>query len=899
MTSLGAKIKNVLSGDTVVLVPAKSSQVPVPERVLTLQYVRGDTYTAKEYLRQLAIGKEIKFRVLFKLPTSGKEFGDISSPVFSSLTAHLLEKGMVKLKDHVRGETEAEEQHLETLKEAQERGRLAGAGVWSADFSDPTVIALGPEISAQSQTQPLTTVVEKVVSGDRVFARLLVDAATHVLLPLILAGVKSPRTDDEDSTTRIVAFQAKQYVEDRLLTSKQNVAVRIIGENQAGLPLAIIEHPSGNSIHEKLLENGLAEIVDWQSSLVGAATMSTWRKAEQTAKSLARGLWASKSRPEAPRTAVGAGSAASKLQVGASLDVVVSKIINADTFNVRLPNGTETTVQLASIRAPRPNDTTVTKNSLHQQALVQMAREFTRTSTIGRTAKLYVDAWRPANPDLGLEARFLVSLNVNGDLSEKLVTRGLASVIKHNKQTASERSLNWDKLVEIEEEQKKEGKHGIFYKGDIAKILTLGSRVVNASELAAKAKTFFNTFSKKGRISGGYYVEYVVSANRVRLYNPKEGIKLLLILGGLSNDRALESGSKGLDYLNRKYLQRAVEFEVYDTDKVGGFIGNLYSSDKALKPVQVELLELGLASIHEIAILYNKHGAEFEKAEAEAQKNKLGIWQNYDAAAAKSQEEELAKSFAELQTKQLTPEFIDIEVVDIDPTGVILFHRKDTATSAKFTRFKVEFNDFNAQNVSASQASVDLPTSLARAPKKGEYVSAKFDENGKFYRARVVSHDRAANVFEVKHVDFGNIDKVQFSALRTLPKQFGVDTIKPFAETCALQNIKLPPTKPNDYLTEAIYVLEELLFDKRLVLSVLKLSKIADYGAIIYDSDKSVKDTSYTINRELISQGFGIVDEKAPVYNREYVDDLLKKQKEAKALRVGCWELGDITEEDD
>ena len=213
-------------------------------------------------------------------------------------------------------------------------------------------------------------------------------------------------------------------------------------------------------------------------------------------------------------------------------------------------------MQLASLRGPRPNDTTVTKNPQQQQALVLMAREFTRTHTIGKNASMYIDGFREANSELNLDSRFLVSLSISGkDLSEILVSSGFATVIKHNKQTSHDRSLNWDKLVELEEKQKRDGKRGVFYSGDISKILTIGTRVVNASESFTKAKTFFSGFSKKGRISG-YHVEFVSAANRVRLYNPKEGTKLTLILGGLSNDRNSDSGSEGLDYMNRKVLAK-------------------------------------------------------------------------------------------------------------------------------------------------------------------------------------------------------------------------------------------------------------------------------------------------------------------------------------------------------
>lgn len=895
---LSAKVKNVLSGDTVVLTPPRSAQVPAPERIFTLQYVRGDSYEAKEFLRQLAIGKEIKFKVLFKIPALGKEFGDIRSPIFDSLIEYLLEKGMVKLKDNVRADSDDEELFVENLRRLEAAAQKQGVGIWAPAFAEPEVVALSELIIQHSQTKPLVTVVEKVISGDRIVGRLIVDATHHVLLPLLLAGIKAPRTDESDPALVKVANDAKKYVEDHLLMSKGTVGVTIIGENQAGLPLAVISHPSGNNIHEKLLENGFAEVVDWQSSLVGSATMSKLRKAEQTAKSLAKGLYASVT--PAPVAVPRAAASKTTLRPGATIDnVTVSKIINVDSYNVRLPSGEEITVQLASLRGPKPNDATVTTNTQLQQTLVQQAREFARRQAIGKRATMYIDGFREANKDLNLDSRFLVSLKISGnDLSETIVSNGFATVIKHNKQTSHERSMNWDRLVELEEEQKKSGKLGVFCKGDLAKTLTVSPRVVNASENLSKAKTFFSGFQKKGRISGAH-VEFVSAANRVKLYNPREGVKLTLILGGLSNDRNAESGNAGLDFMNKKYLQRNVEFEVYDTDKIGGFIGNLYANAQALVPVQEELLSQGLVAVHELAVSSNPHERAFEKAEAEAKAAGKGIWKGFDQEKVDRDLQNNQEQLAKLSVEAAKPKYFDIEIVDVGKNQILLFHHIDANTSATFARFKKEFNDFHAQNASASSASMDLPIALTKPPKKNDMVSAKFSENGKFYRAKVVNFDRASNKFDVKHVDFGNVDLVPLSLLRVLPKKFALETLKPFAHTCKLQSIELPPNQPKEYLTEALYLLEDLTYDKKLVLSgVPSLSEGVEYDAILYDSEQSLKDPTYTINKQLVSEGFGMVDANKSGHLQEYMTEIQAAEKKAKARRLGCWEFGDIRGEE-
>ncbi|OBA22999.1 hypothetical protein METBIDRAFT_35532 [Metschnikowia bicuspidata var. bicuspidata NRRL YB-4993] len=899
---LSAKIKNVLSGDTVVLVPVKSTQVPVPERILTLQYVRADSFQAKEYLRQLACGKTVRFSVLFKIPATGKEFGDVHAPVFESLIDHMVERGWAKLKDNVRADSDADEAHVARLRVLQENAQKKQSGVWAPGFCEPAVVPLTPAIIARSTKNPLSAIVERVVSGDRILARVLVNKDQHVQQPLLVAGYRSPRTDDADPQQAKLGQQAKAFLEEALVASRATIRVSFVGENQTGVPLVVIHHPAGASVHEKILENGLGEVVDWQLSLLGATTMAGLRKLEQTARALGRGIYAAAAgvKPAVSGTKIGAASA-KNLGPGSTVDnVTIAKVINADTLAVRLPAGDELTVQLASLRAPRPNDTTVTKNAQQQQALVQMAREFVRTHAIGKTAVMRVDGLREANKDLGLDARLLVSLLISGkDLSETLVSSGYATVVKHNKQTAHERSLNWDRLVELEEKQKSEGKRGVFYTGDLAKILTIDTRVVNASENLAKARTFFNGFNKKGRVSG-FYVEYVSSATRVKLYNPREGTKLTLLLGGLANDRSADAGSAALAYMNRKYLQRNVEFEVYDTDKVGGFVGNLYSSAKALKPAQVELLSAGLASVHGLAVSSNPFETELVAAENSAKAAHKGIWENYDEAQVQKDAELARSKMALLGLEAATPKFFDIEIVDVGRTQVLSFHFIDAKTSAEFAQFKKSFNDFHAQNVSASTTSVDLPSSLSKGPKKNDIVSAKFSENGKYYRARVINYDRGSNKYDVKHVDFGNVDQVPLSSLRGLPKKFALDVIKPFAHTCKLQNIDLPPNKPKDYLTDALYVLEDLTFDKKLVLSGLPSStEGVEYDAVLYDSEQSLTNPDYTINKQLVLEGYGMVEVKCAPHLKAYVDELVVAERKAKSDRVGCWELGDIRAEED
>ncbi|KAI3402527.2 hypothetical protein KGF56_004619 [Candida oxycetoniae] len=893
MSVFVAKIKNVSSGDTVVAIPTKSAQIPPPERIITLSYVKPiDEFESKEYLRQLLLGKVIKFKVFNK--AANREFGDIQAPIFNSLIEYLLTNGYVKVKENL-----PDDEEVEKLRHIEQTAKAKNVGLWAAKKSKTTqIVPLTEEIILASQRKPMKLIVDKVISGDRIVGNIYVNKNSVVAqTPLLLAGVKSPRTDATEQPQNLtkVAKEAKYFVEQNLLT-RDELEVTIIGENQSGLPIALIK-----DISERVLESGYGEIVDWQSSLIGSSTMSKLRKAEQTARALGKGIFAN-----AKSTSIKVNTSSS-LAPGKKVNVTVAKIISADTLTVRLPGGSgdvEATVQLASVRGPKPNDTTVVTDSAKQQALVATAKEFVRAQTIGKQGTLYVDGYREENKDLNLPARFLVSLKLgNTDISELLVSSGFATVIKHNKATQNERSMNWDKLIELEEEAKK-SKRGMY--GDLKKVLTVGTRIIDASENLTKAKTFLNGFKQKGRITG-YYVEFVPNATRVKLFNPKDGMKLTLILSGLSNEKS-DASTEGTDFLNRKYLQRPVEFEIFGTDKLGSFIGNLFANANALVPVQVQLLQQGLVKIHDFAINSNPQASAMIQAEDQAKEEKKGLWKNYDAAEAESQLAASSNTATNTNTTATTtttttttntstvkPKFFDIEVVGIELPGVISFHMADSKTKQIFTSFKQQFQQFHSQQPSASKLSQDLPVNYDKAPKKNELVSAKFSEDGKYYRAKFLGLDKATNKYQVIHLDYGNKDKVPLSSLRYLPSKFNLAAYPQFAHTATLQNLKLPP----GYLEDAICALEDLTYDKKLVISALP-GQDAEYNGVLYDAEISLKDASYTINKELVREGLAVVDDKNVAPNvKDYVEELLRVQKQVKANHVGCWEFGDVAFEDE
>lgn len=841
---LSAKVKAVLSGDTVVLIPPRYNKpTPPAERVLTLSSIRAPSgnepgaFEAREFLRTLLLGKEVQFTTVHK-SASGHEFGDLHAPVFALLAHEVVSKGWAKVKDNVEDES---------LAEAEAAAATAHRGLHDPQLARINVEELfDTDVVARSQRSPIATIVERVISGDRVVVRMLVGKTRHVVCPVLIAGIRAPRTDSEDPNGPV----AKYFVELRLLL--RDVKVAIAGVLQQGVFLARIQHPAGN-IAEKVVEAGLAEVSDWQLSIVGVDGMAVLRKAEAAARSAGLGVW--KSTSATPRAT---GSA---LAPGKTLTLTVHKVVLGDTLVVRDDADKEHTVQLALVKAPRPLDPATS-------AWVARLREFVRKLAIGRLVLVYVDAIRSPNEKLGLEERPLVSITVGtASLLESLLAAGLALVVHHLRATADERAALWDRLVEVE------GEAVAAKKGIHSGKPPAPERPVDASENAAKAKTFFNQFSK-GKSAG--VVEYVSGASRYKL-STAAGPKLTLVLGGLTGQGAAEGA---VAFANRKVLQRDVQFDVYDTDKTGAFVGNLYLQGQR-EPFQVNLLSQGLVKLHGGAVRDNAYAAVLQATEEKAKEAHKGVWADYTPEAAV--ETTLAKVLLEKQ-------FYDVIVTEVSyaEKGAVYFQIDDAKVRGPFKQLNAELQEFNQKPaVLGSVQSAELgtsPVALSTPPKKNEYVCVKY-ENGKWYRGRVVLADRKTNQYEVQHIDYGNVDTVGLADLRVLPKRFLVGAMPKQAHKAVLQGVRLPPSTPTDYLAPALDALDALTDTKVAVAATPVAGGDVDYEVVAYDASK-IGDVAHSINRDLVAAGWGIVTSTDA--------GLREAERAAKRERKGCWEYGDV-----
>ncbi|GKT42653.1 nuclease domain-containing protein 1 [Colletotrichum spaethianum] len=881
-----AKVKSVLSGDTLILTAPNN---PKAEKTFSLAYVgaprlnkEGDepfAFQSREYLRELVVGKQIQCTVAYTVP-SGREFGTaLLSKDGPSLPDEAVKAGWLKVREDAgrKEDNEAILQRLDNLRNLETEAKSAGKGLWSDKGG---VIEVqndlgGPQFMNEWKGKTVDGIVERVLSGDRLLVRLLLSDKKHVQVMTLLAGIRTPTTERTiQSTGQTQAAEefgneAKSFVEERLL--QRRVKVDIVGASAQGQLVAAIIHPNGNkNIAEFLLSEGLARCNDFHSTMLGEK-MAGLRAAEKTAQG-------KKLRLHQHHVAKADAS---------SSDMVVAKVIGADTIIVRNKAGTnEKRINFSSVCGPRSKEPS-------EAPYKDEAKEFLRKKIIGKHVRISIDGSKPATEQF--EAREVATVTEKGkNIGLLLVEEGYASVIRHRKDD-TDRSPNYDELLAAQEKAKEE-KKGIW-SGKAPKI----KQFVDVSESQQKAKIQLGTLSRQKKVPA--VVDFVKSGSRFTLLIPREGVKLTLVLGGIRAPRAPgprgekgeEFGQEAIDLANRRCNQRDVEVDIYDIDKVGGFIGDLYINRENFAKL---LVEEGLASVHAYSAEKSGNATELFAAEKKAKEGRKGLWHSWDP----SQEEEEESAPAETTTND-TPEayenkpkdYRDVVITNIDGNGKIKIQEIGKGTAA-LTTLMNEFKKFHLDSKNSKP--------VGDAPKAGDYVAAQFSADGQWYRARIRSNDRAAKVAEVVYVDYGNSEKQPWSKLRPLDQpQFTVQKLKAQAIDASLSFLQLP-TAP-EYFSESIAFIAELTEGKELVASFdyvdnkegVSYITLFDYNA----SDKKPGPND-SINKEIVANGQAMVPKKLKAWERSsqhaaYLKHLKEVEAKAKEERLGMWEYGDITED--
>lgn len=904
-----AVVKSVISGDSLILRgrPGPQGQPP-KERVLHLADLsaprlgtstREDepwAFESREFLRQLAVGKEISFISIHSLPSNDDIPRDLGNAEIGGvdLTSELLKNGWAKLKEIKREHSEEDNKR----KDIESEARAAGKGVWNPH--GPKAHAVNHTMPTDSQAfvtewkgKPIDALVEQVRDGTTLRVRLLMPDGEHQMVNIALAGVRSARASTKQGEpSEPWGEEAKFFTESRLLQRPVKVQILSLPNSTAtpfqtstnatapptaSIYIGTVIHPSGN-ITEHLVAAGLARVVDWHAGMLASGGgMERLRAAEKVAKERRLCLYAN-----LPSSAsVGRSNGPVSNGQSQTFDATVVRVWSGDQVSViEKDTSVERRLQLSSTRGPKLSDP-------RQAFYAQEAREFLRKKLIGKHVKVHIDFVRPREGEF--EERDCATIRYGGhgaNIAEQLIEKGFASIVRH-KRDDEDRSPDYDKLMAAEQAAVADlrGIHS-------GKDFPAPKQALNISETSSRATQYLNSFKRLGRIPA--IVDYVAAGSRFKIFLPKDNQTLTLVLAGIRAPRTARNaseksepyGSEAYEFAMRRYMQRDVEFEVESIDKSGGFIGSLFLNKS--ENAALTLIKEGLATVHSFSADGLSWARQLYEAEEEAKQAKRKIWSTYDEEASKAAE---TAAENEGEAGPLKSEYLDVIVSDVRTNNGFSFSVQilNTEGIASLETLMREFSIHHRSPISSPPGFV---------PKGGDLVSAKFSD-GAWYRAKIRRASPIKKEAEVTFIDYGNQDTVAFSNIRPLDPKFR--SLPGQAHDARLSFIKLagPDT---DYYAEAIDRFRSICEGRKLVANIDRKEGTLLHLRLIDPSNPSAtSDPLACVNADLVREGLALIDRKGCKYLSSYPQVVKKLESsimEAKRDRAGMFEFGDVEEDD-
>lgn len=193
MALYAAKVKSVLSGDSLVLCSITN---PNQERTLSLAYCTsphlkkdGDeewAFESRDALRQMVVGKAVKFAVLYTIPNTKREYGIVVLEGTNvRLPEEMVKLGWLKLREDAGRKEDSEDalQQLDRLRLLEATARSEDLGLWAPNHKRIEVQHdMGDSQSFLDTYKGKTVdgIVERVLSGDRMLVRLLISSTKHI-----------------------------------------------------------------------------------------------------------------------------------------------------------------------------------------------------------------------------------------------------------------------------------------------------------------------------------------------------------------------------------------------------------------------------------------------------------------------------------------------------------------------------------------------------------------------------------------------------------------------------------------------------------------------------------------------------------------------------------------------
>ncbi|KAL3792499.1 hypothetical protein HJC23_008421 [Cyclotella cryptica] len=921
-----AKVKSVLSGDTVVLLGRAADGKRAPEVTFTFERVTAPrmaskannnvddpgAFPSREWLRNICVGKTVTFETRKQGATAGdRVYGLLFMPDPTdksntwNLSVESVRRGFCTPKV-LGGETDTPEtedtngveDYEKSLQIAYKEALSNRVGVHAPQPLVRKIINAGedfPAMTLYEKSKRLCTnssvicVIEYVFDGSRF--RCIVtdpDLETAGLLygsfTLILAGVGSPRLGSARSNpptpNEPYAAEARDFVELRLL--QRELKVSLLGTDKSGVCLVgTVHHPRGN-IGAEILKNGLGRISDWTIRMMSPGDVPPLRIAENAAKRANLGVFENYTPP--------------KLTGASEFMGTVVEVLSGDTLLI-LPNGEIydddsklKKVSLASIRAPRAGNEKLGKAD---EPYAMECKDRLRVLTVGKLAKVNIHYEKeiPIGQNKTEKRQFgTISVAKKDDIGEILIAEGLATTQRHRDD--DEKSSRYDDLVAAESMAKAANK-GVHSQVEYKK------KTINDLSDPKKAKTYASSLQRAGMTKA--VVDYVFNGSRFKLFVPSENCYIMFALSNIrcpqpspnpgastkGQTKAAEPfGDNSKRHSRLNVMQRTVEINCTGVTQGGVMTGDLYvGSGAQRRDYSVELVACGLATVDQRKVDYGEAPKILVETQTSAQKNKLGIWSV----------EQVKKDMPETKAYERAEErIVDIQVSEIRNGNTFFFRVVGDESAQVIDNSMKIFTETNGTD----GAPCDI--------KVGKVVASLFNDGSSnaWYRAKIL--EKLANgKVKVLFVDHGNVATVKAaSQCRPLDVALSTESVPAVAKEAQLALTKVRSITEEDGV-EAARMFQQAAWGKDLK---ARLHGESDGKVLVtlYESDADAP----SINENLVAEGLAIMGKKYEVYEvldrmgnsdslAKLVKDLKAAQEKARSSRKGMWIYGEIPEEDE
>ncbi|CAI5460517.1 unnamed protein product [Closterium sp. Yama58-4] len=732
--------------------------------------------------------------------------------------------------------------------------------------------------------------------------------------------------EQKDSGAEPYALEAKHFTEVRCLNREVRVVLEGVDGKFSNL-VGTLHYPSGDSVVNlslELVQNGLAKVVEWSANMLEASAKAALKSAELEAKKQRVRMWTNFVPPQSNSIAFRDNFTGKVVEVVSGDCIVV-----ADDAAVEGTPQAERRVNLSSIRARKMGNP---RRDEKPEPYAREAKEFLRSRLIGQPVAVQMEYTRkmppmeaggPEGRNMEFGSAFLLTgktdaaaapaapaTTASGDaapavppggvnVAEMLVTRGLATVVRHR--DFEERSSQYDALLAAEAKAIK-GKKNIHSNKDAP---ATHINDLSLHGMANKARGFLPFLQRAKRMAA--VVDYVLSGHRFKLIIPRESCAIAFALSGVRCPGKGEPFSEhAIAFMRRRIMQHEVEIEVETVDKTGTFIGSLWADRTNAGAL---LLQAGLAKLHpSFTPDRTAEGHMLISAETQAKNARIKVWEGYvegqDAANAAASEASLLQAGG----KQ---ELVHVQVTEVLGGGQ--FYVVESA-SGLLPRLEGAIKELQLNEAKA-------PAPGTFAPKKGEFVFAQFSADDSWARAMVVTAPADAtptrtSEYTVFYIDYGNQETLPFARLRPLdnptvsPSSFprGKSEGLGLAQLCRLAHVKVPGLE-EDFGQEAAEEVQGLTGGKTLLARVEE--RDASAGTKVKGQGSGVcwvvtlvdSETSTSVNASLLQAGLARLEKRrGGVRNpalAAVLEGLKERQEMARQSRLHIWQYGDVDSDDE